>query len=128
MRNNDGAHSKLWGIEPSEIKIHNGAQQMTTKTRVFLFFVATTLTFSLTSAWAGAPSPDAVHGKTLHNKSCMGCHDNSQYTRSNRIIHTFEDLRARVKFCDAAANADFSSNDLNDVVEYLNVDFYKFGK
>ncbi len=109
-------------------KIHNGAQQMMTKTRVFLFFVATAFTFPLTSAWAAERAPDAAHGKTLHSKSCMGCHDNSQYTRANRIIHTFEDLSARVKFCDAAANADFSPNDLNDVVEYLNADFYKFGK
>ncbi len=97
---------------------------MITKTFVFLVIAG----FSLTFAWAGERVPDAVQGKTLHNKSCMGCHDNSQYTRANRIIHTFEDLRARVKFCDGAANANFSPNDLNDVVEYLNVDFYKFGK
>ncbi len=97
---------------------------MTTKT--LAFFVA--VTFSMTSAWATDRAPDATHGKILHNKNCMGCHDNHQYTRPNRIIHTFEDLSARVKFCDAAANANFSSDDLTDVVEYLNADFYKFRK
>ncbi len=99
---------------------------MTTKTLIFLLFAA--LTFSLTSAWAGNRAPDAAHGKTLHAKNCVSCHDNSQYTRPNRIIHTFGDLRARVEFCDTASKANFSSDDLDDVVEYLNADFYKFGK
>jgi len=102
---------------------------MTTKTLVFLLFVAITSTFSLTPAWATTDrAPDVAHGKTLHDKKCMSCHDNHQYTRPNRIIHTFEDLRARVEFCDSAANARFSSDDLNDVVEYLNINFYKFRK
>ena len=101
---------------------------MTTKTLAFLFFVATGLVFSLTSVWAGERTPDVTHGKALHDKKCMSCHDNRQYTRSGRIIHTFEDLRARVEFCDSAANAGFSSDDLGDVVEYLNVNFYKFRK
>lgn len=81
-----------------------------------------------TSAWAGDRAPDVPHGKVLHEKNCMKCHDNRQYTRPNRIIHTFEDLRARVEFCDTASNASFSFDDLDDVVEYLNVNFYKFQK
>ncbi len=72
--------------------------------------------------------PDAEQGKVLHEKNCMECHDNRQYTRPNRIIHTFEDLHARVEFCDTASNAGFSFNDIDDVVEYLNVNFYKFIK
>ncbi len=95
-----------------------------TKTCLFLIMMA----FSLSPAFAAKHTPDAAHGKSLHKQKCMSCHDNGQYTRSNRIIHSFEDLRARVKFCDSAANAGFSNNDLDDVVEYLNNDFYKFKK
>lgn len=69
---------------------------------------------------------NATNGKALHDKKCMGCHDTHQYTRPNRIVHTFEDLHARVEFCDSATNANFSFDDLDNVVEYLNVDFYKF--
>jgi len=99
---------------------------MITKTLVPLIFVAMTL--SLTPIWAADPVPNVSRGEVLHKKNCMSCHDNRQYTRPNRIIHTFEDLRARVEFCDTASKAHFSSDDLNDVVEYLNVNFYKFRK
>ena len=70
----------------------------------------------------------AANGKKLHDAKCTGCHDTRQYTRKNRIIHTYEDLHARVEFCDGASNAGFSSDDLDDVVTYLNTEFYKFKK
>lgn len=91
-----------------------------------LLFITTA--FSMTPALAADRSPDVAHGKILHEKKCMGCHDSRQYTRPNRIVHTFEDLHARVEFCDTASNANFSFDDLDDVVEYLNVNFYKFIK
>lgn len=96
------------------------------KTFTILFFV--TMPFAVTPTWATDRTPDVAHGKTLVDKKCMSCHDNRQYTRPNRIIHTFEDLRGRVEFCDSASNANFSFDDLDDVVEYLNVNFYKFKK
>ncbi len=68
----------------------------------------------------------AAKGKKLHEAKCFGCHDTRQYTRKNRIIHTYEDLHARVEFCDSASNAGFSFDDLDDVVTYLNTEFYKF--
>ncbi len=70
----------------------------------------------------------AANGKKLHDAKCTGCHDTRQYTRKNRIIHTYEDLHARVEFCDSASNAGFSFDDLDDVVTYLNTEFYKFKK
>ena len=73
-----------------------------------------------------ALAADAVNGKILHDAKCFGCHDNRQYTRKNRIIHSFEDLHSRVEFCDANLNAGFSFGDLDDVVVYLNTEFYKF--
>lgn len=69
---------------------------------------------------------DAEKGKTLHDAKCFGCHDTHQYTRKNRIIHTFEDLQGRVEFCDAASKAGFTPEDIEDVVAYLNKEFYKF--
>lgn len=69
---------------------------------------------------------DAAKGKALHEAKCQGCHDTRQYTRKNRIVHTFDDLHARVQFCDAASNAGFSLDDIDDVVAYLNKEFYKF--
>ena len=81
------------------------------------------LTISTSSVMAAG---DPVRGKTLHDAKCFACHDTHQYTRKNRIIHTYDDLLARVKFCDSASKAGFSSQDIQDVVAYLNKDFYKF--
>ena len=69
---------------------------------------------------------DIEKGKALHDAKCMGCHDTHQYTRPNRIIHTLEDLHGRVEFCDSAASAGFTPDDIDNVVEYLNTTFYKF--
>lgn len=71
---------------------------------------------------------DEAKGKKLHDAKCFGCHDTRQYTRKNRIVHTYDDLHGRVEFCDAASNAGFSFNDIDDVVAYLNAEFYKFKK
>lgn len=81
------------------------------------------LTISASSAMAAG---DPVKGKALHDAKCFGCHDTHQYTRKNRIIHTYDDLLARVKFCDSASKAGFTPQDINDVVAYLNKEFYKF--
>jgi hypothetical protein len=103
-------------------------KHMTTTTKTLTSLALVILACSLTQALAATHSPDSAHGKSLHDAKCMGCHDTRQYTRPNRIIHTFEDLHARVEFCDSAAKANFSLDDLDDVVEYLNVNFYKFEK
>jgi len=98
---------------------------MTSKVRFLTFIV---MAFAMSLSWAADRAPNITHGKALVDKKCMSCHDNRQYTRPNRIIHTFEDLHARVEFCDTASNANFSFDDIDDVVEYLNTDFYKFKK
>ncbi len=90
-----------------------------------LFFVGLTTVGLLATPLYAA---NATNGKVLHDKKCMGCHDTRQYTRPNRIIHTAKDLRARIEFCDLAASANFSSSDFDNVIEYLNDDFYKFKK
>ena len=73
-----------------------------------------------------ANAADASKGEKLHNAKCMGCHDTRQYTRPNRIVHTLDDLHARVQFCDSASGANFSMEDIEDVVAFLNEKFYKF--
>lgn len=73
-----------------------------------------------------ANAADASKGEKLHNAKCTGCHDTRQYTRPNRIVHTLDDLHARVQFCDSASGANFSLEDIDDVVAFLNEKFYKF--
>lgn len=101
---------------------------MTISSKILISHLFVAVAFSLAPAWAADRVPNVPHGKALVAKKCMTCHDNRQYTRPNRIIHTYEDLHARVEFCDTASNANFSFDDIDDVVEYLNTDFYKFKK
>ena len=68
------------------------------------------------------------HGKKLYTERCGGCHDTKIHTRPNRIVHTFEDLVNRVRFCDNAAKAGLKDDEIYDVSEYLNKTFYKFMK
>ena len=68
------------------------------------------------------------HGKKLYNERCGGCHDTKVHTRPNRIVHTYEDLVNRVRFCDNAAKANLKDEEIYDVSDYLNETFYKFIK
>jgi len=89
---------------------------------------STTIALLIILGISGFPvmAADKAKGKEMHDAKCFGCHDTQQYTRKNRIIHTYEDLHARVEFCDSASKAGFSADDLDNVVEYLNSEFYKF--
>ena len=71
---------------------------------------------------------DAEHGEKLYKERCHGCHDTRVHTRPNRIIHTYEDLVNRVRFCDSQAKAGLKDSEIYDVAEYLNNEFYKFIK
>ena len=71
---------------------------------------------------------NAEHGKKIYESKCGGCHDTRVHTRPNRIVHTYEDLVNRVRFCDANAKTSFTESDILDVSEYLNNEFYKFLK
>ncbi len=92
--------------------------------RRLIFSILVVGAFSILSSPVMAA--DAAKGKALHDAKCQGCHDTRQYTRKNRIVHTFEDLHARVEFCDSASSAGFTLDDIDDVVAYLNQEFYKF--
>jgi mono/diheme cytochrome c family protein len=75
-----------------------------------------------------ADAADAEHGKKLYTGKCGGCHDTRVHTRPNRIVHTYDDLVNRVRFCDTNAKTNFTDKDILDVSEYLNNEFYKFLK
>ena len=101
-------------------------QLVVTKRKIKTFFYSVVITGIFCIVSSPVMAADAARGKTLHDAKCFGCHDTRQYTRKNRIIHTFEDLQGRVEFCDAASKAGFSPEDIEDVVAYLNKEFYKF--
>ncbi len=88
-----------------------------------------TITLIITAASAFQIAPAAEQpGKALVGQHCQRCHDNSIFTRSDSIIHSWPELQARVEFCDNASQAHMTEAEINQVIEYLNDTYYKFPK
>lgn len=86
------------------------------------------LILSLSLASTSLLAANVENGKKLYTTKCGGCHDTRVHTRPNRIVHTYEDLVNRVRFCDTNAKTNFSDSDIIDISDYLNSEFYKFLK
>lgn len=78
---------------------------------------------------------DVMHGKELHDENCIKCHTSIQggdgtgiYTRENRRIENHPALVKQVNRCRDSLDMLWPENHVNDVVEYLNTNFYKFNK
>ena len=75
---------------------------------------------------------DAHPGKAIHDESCLKCHignhDEKFYTRENRRIKDLKGLGTMVKMCDANLGTSLFDEDMEDVTNYLNDNFYKFPK
>lgn len=74
-----------------------------------------------------------AQGKQLHDVNCMQCHasltsgqPNSLYTRDERGIKSLDGLNKRVTNCAIAADVNWTPAQQQQVVDYLNSQFYKF--
>jgi mono/diheme cytochrome c family protein len=90
------------------------------------FTLLALLAVSVAAVPAAPPAADIEHGKALHDKSCLSCHDTKAYTAADRKIETLDALDQRVHMCTRAAAVAWSKNDVADVIAYLNSSFYKF--
>ena len=78
---------------------------------------------------------DIKNGKELHDSNCISCHISLQggdgsgiYTREHKRIETYPALIKQVNRCRDSLGVPWPENDVNDVVEYLNSNFYKYKK
>ncbi len=69
---------------------------------------------------------DIENGDDLHFEHCTGCHDESVYTRENRNVGSLERLRLQVRFCKDTIGLAWFDEDVDDVVEFLNQNYYHF--
>jgi mono/diheme cytochrome c family protein len=83
------------------------------------------LTLLLPNAYAALPG-DSADGKRLHDANCMGCHDTGVYTRKDRRIRSVDSLKQQLSSCSHAAKKEFSAVETQNIVKYLNDQFYKF--
>ena len=78
-----------------------------------------------TSAYAELPG-DSADGKRLHDANCMGCHDTGIYTRKDRLVQSLNALKKKVGNCTHAAKKEFSAIETQNIIKYLNDQFYQF--
>lgn len=83
-------------------------------------------TMMLFTPFAPGQAADVEHGKSLHQRSCLTCHDTGVYTRADRRVKSLSALDAQVRQCDANLGTKLSSQDITDIVAYLNQSFYRF--
>ena len=86
---------------------------------------AIALTFLALIAHAAVPG-DAAGGKRLHDASCTGCHDTAVYTRKEHRVRSMDALKQQVENCTHMAQKEFSPAERQDIVKYLNDQFYRF--
>jgi mono/diheme cytochrome c family protein len=69
---------------------------------------------------------DAAEGKRLHDANCTECHGTGVYTRKDRAIHSLGELKHQLAGCEHAAKKNFSAAQSQDIIKYLNDQFYHF--
>jgi hypothetical protein len=77
------------------------------------------------SAYAELPG-DSADGKRLHDANCMGCHDTGIYTRKDRLVRSLDALKKQLGGCSHMARKEFSAIETQNIIKYLNDQFYQF--
>jgi len=78
------------------------------------------------SAYAASSPGDSADGKRLHDANCVGCHDTAIYTRRDRIVGSLDALKKRLGDCSHMAKKEFSTSEMQNIIKYLNDQFYQF--
>jgi mono/diheme cytochrome c family protein len=79
----------------------------------------------MTTCAASSPG-DSADGKRLYDANCMGCHDTSVFTRKDRVVQSLDALKKQLVSCSHAAKKEFSASETQDLLKYLNDQFYHF--
>ena len=77
--------------------------------------------FSLSSQAA-----DIANGEKLHQESCIRCHDTGVYTREVKRVKNLQGLGKQVRFCRDNQGLTWFDDEVEDVVDYLNQNYYHF--
>jgi mono/diheme cytochrome c family protein len=88
--------------------------------------VASLLVLLMPSAYATSLPGDSADGKRLYDANCMGCHDTSVLTREDRVVQSLDALEKQLASCTHAAQKEFSTSETQDLLKYLNDEFYHF--
>jgi mono/diheme cytochrome c family protein len=68
---------------------------------------------------------DPVKGAKLHN-DCLGCHGAELYVPPRAKVKTLAALQQETERWNGRMNPKFTRQEIDDLVAYINVNFYKF--
>jgi mono/diheme cytochrome c family protein len=71
------------------------------------------------------PPGDPARGEVLH-RSCLQCHETELYVPPKRKVQSLEQLRKETVRWGGMYNPGFTPAEVEDLVAYLNRDFYRF--
>lgn len=69
---------------------------------------------------------DIKAGQSLHDTHCMKCHGSEVYTRPDHHVMSMEGLRQQVQRCDTNLGLTWFEEEIENVSQYLNTQYYKF--
>jgi len=90
------------------------------------FLFVSLLVLFMPGAYAAPLPGDSANGKRLYDANCTGCHDTSVLTRKDRLVQSLDALKEQLVSCSHMANKEFSKTEMQDLLKYLNDQFYAF--
>jgi cytochrome c553 len=87
---------------------------------------ATLLILLMSSAYAASLPGDSAEGERLVHANCTACHDTDIFTRKDRLVQSLDALKKQLVSCTHAVKKEFSASEMQDLLKYLNDQFYHF--
>lgn len=84
------------------------------------------LAFTLFIAAPSLGAAEPEKGKALNEQHCLQCHGGEVMTRPDRRVQDRGQLRNQVSRCEQNLNLRWFEDDIDNVTEFLNRDFYHF--
>lgn len=72
-----------------------------------------------------AGAQDLAHGRALYETHCVRCHAERLHERDSSRVRTLDDLREFVTRWSRETRANFTPQDIEDVVQHLNATHYR---
>jgi len=102
-----------------------GRLQTDRRSTMKINFYASTILILTTPAFAALPG-NSADGKRLHDAHCTTCHNTSVYTRKDHSVRSMAELKEQLQGCAHMANKKLTEAEAQNLVKYLNDQFYRF--